>query len=172
MKNIILIMLFSSFIVSPIFGQTKEEKKETKAQQDAEDFDKMKALIDGKVYEFKADWTTSSQGLRVNLMSRSNLLQIKNDSVDVNLAYFGVLQAGSTAMNGEGGIEYKGIMKDYRTSVNDKKKSITIKFNTLKSPDQFEFIMTVYKNGNTNMSVTSNVRSTSKYDGNTGEIKE
>lgn len=171
MKKIVLIILFGSFIFSPVFGQTKEEKKEEKAKQDVEDFEKMKALIDGKVYEFKADWTTSSQGVRINLMDRSNSLQIKNDSIDVNLAFFGVLQSGSAAINGEGGVLFKGLMQDYTTSVDDKKRKILIKFKTNKSPDQFQFIMTVFKNGHTSISVSSNVRSSSKYDGTTRAIK-
>ena len=172
MKNVFLMLLFTSFLICPSFGQTKEEKKEEKAKKDIEEFDKIKDLIDGKVYEFEAAWTTSSQGVRVNLMSRSNLLQIKNDSVDVDLSYFGVLQSGAAAKSGQAGVAYKGLMDDYRTEINDKKNSVIIKFNTKKSPDYFQFIMTVFQSGNTTVSVTSNARSSSKYDGTTRVIKE
>jgi hypothetical protein len=105
-------------------------------------------------------------------MSRSNLLQIKNDSVDVDLSYFGVLQSGAAAKSGQAGVAYKGLMDDYRTEINDKKNSVIIKFNTKKSPDYFQFIMTVFQSGNTTVSVTSNARSSSKYDGTTRAIKE
>ena len=76
MKNMMLFLLLSNLIVAPLLGQTKEEKKEQKAIQEAEEFENMKALIDKKVYEFQADWTTSNQGARVNLMTRANLLKI------------------------------------------------------------------------------------------------
>lgn len=172
MKNIVFIILFCGYMFNPVSAQTKEEKKEEKAKQDVEDFEKMKALIDGKVYEFEASWMTSAEGVRINIMSGSNSLRIKNDSIDVNLAYFGVLQSGSAAINGGGGVEVKGLMQDYTTSVDEKKMKILIKYKTNKSPDQFQFIMTVHKNGNTSISVSSNVRSTAKYSGVIREIKE
>lgn len=172
MKIIFSFILFSCLIFSPVLGQTKEEKREEKSKKGAEDFEKIKALIDGKVYEFEASWTTSSEGGRFNLMSRANLIQIRNDSVDVRLAYFGVQHAGGTAMNREGGIVYKGLMDEYQTRTNDKKSTITIEFNTKNSPEYYQFIMTVYKSGSTVISVTSNVRSGSKYDGITRAIKE
>jgi len=172
MKMIFFMTLCSCLFFAPVHGQTKEEKKEEKAKKGAEEFEKTKALIDGKVYEFEASWTTSSQGGRVNLMSRANLLQIRNDSVDVHLAYFGVLQAGGASLNREGGIVYEGLMDEYETKINAKKSTVTIKFNTKKSPDFYQFIMTVYKNGSTTISVSSNVRSSSKYDGITRAIKE
>lgn len=172
MKIIFPFILFSCLIFSPLLGQTREEKKEEKLKKGAEDFEKIKALIDGKVYEFEAYWTTSSQGGRFNLISRANLLQIRNDSVDVRLAYFGVQHAGSTAMNRDGGIVYKGLMDDYQTKINQKKSTITIEFNTKNNPEYYQFIMTVYKSGSTVISVTSNVRSGSNYDGITRAIKE
>lgn len=172
MRNIFLMLLLTSFVICPAFGQTKEEKKEEKAKKDTEEFDKIKNLIDGKVYEFEASWTTSSQGARVNLMSRSNSLRVRNDSVDVDLSYFGVLHSGAAAMSGQAGVKYKGLMDDYQTEINAKKSSITIKFKTKKSPDYFQFIMTVFQSGNTTLSVSSNARSSSKYDGTTRAIKE
>jgi hypothetical protein len=170
MKSIVLLLLLSNFVIVPLAGQTKKESKEAKVKKEAEEFDKMKALIDGKVFQFEAGWTTSYQGNRINLFSRPNLLRINKDSVDVNLAYFGTLQSGSSAINNEGGVVYKGPMDHYESKVNEKKRSITVKFDTKGSSDSYQFIMTIFRSGNTVVSVSSPVRSTSKYDGTTKKM--
>jgi len=167
MKNIVLFLLLSSLVMVPLAGQTKKELKEEKIKKEAEEFDKMKDLVDGKVFEFEAEWTTSSQGRRINLYSRPNLLRINKDSLDVYLAYFGTLHSGSSAVNNEGGIIYNGIMDDYKTKVNEKKRNITVKFDTKGGSDSYQFIMTIYKSGNTVVSVSSPWRSTSQYEGTT-----
>ena len=167
MKNIVLFLLLSSFVIVPLAGQTKKELKEEKLKKEAEEFDKMKDLIDGRVFEFEAEWTTSSQGMRINLYSRPNLLQINKDSINVDLAYFGTLHSGSSAIINEGGIVYNGIMDDYKIKVYEKKRNITIKFDTQGGSDPYQFIMTIYKSGNTTVSVSSPWRSTSQYDGTT-----
>jgi len=171
MKNMMLFLLLSNLIIAPLLGQTKEEKKEQKAIQEAEEFENMKAVIDKGIYEFRADWTTSSQGGRVNLMSRANLLKINKDSIDVNLSYFGVLQSGSSAISNQQGVVFNGPMDNYSVERNEKKRKIMVKFNTKGRHDQFQFYLTVNRNGNSTLSVTSPVRSSSKYDGTTKESK-
>jgi len=167
MKNIMLFLLLSNLIVTPLLGQTKEEKKEQKAIQEAEEFENMKAVIDNGIYEFKADWTTSSQGARVNLLTRPNLLKVNKDSVDVYLSYFGFLQSGSTGISNQQGVVFKGPMDNYSVEVNEKKRKLTVKFDTKGNKDHFQFYLTINRNGNSMLSVTSPVRSTSKYDGTT-----
>lgn len=171
MKNIMLFLLLCNFIISPILGQTKKEKKEQKAIQEAEDFENMKAVIDNSIYEFRADWTTSSQGARVNLMTRANLLKINKDSIDVNLSYFGVLQSGSSGMSGQQGVVFNGLMENYSVTVDEKKRKISVKFDTKGRHDQFQFYLTVFGSGNSSLNVSSPVRSSSKYDGTTKETK-
>ena len=171
MKNMMLFLLLGNFIIAPLLGQTKEEKKEQKATQEAEEFENMKALIDNRVYEFQADWTTSIQGVRVNLMTRANLLKINKDSIDVNLSYFGVLQAGSAGITNQKGVVFNGLMENYSVEVNEKKRKITVKFDTKGRNDQFQYFLSVNRNGNSTLNVTSPVRSTSKYDGTTKAIK-
>jgi hypothetical protein len=171
MKNIMLFLLLSNLIIAPLLGQTKEEKKEQKAIKEAEEFENMKALIDKGIYEFQADWTTSSQGARVNLMTRANLLKINKDSIDVHLSYFGVLQSGSSAISNQQGVVFNGPMENYSIEINEKKRKITVKFDTKGRHDQFQYFLTINRNGNSTLSVTSPVRSTSKYDGTTKESK-
>ena len=166
-----MFLLLCNFIIAPLLGQTKEEKKEQKGIQEAEDFENMKAVIDNRIYEFRADWTTSSQGGRVNLMSRANLLKINKDSIDVNLSYFGVLQSGSSGYSGHQGIVHNGLMENYSVTVDEKKRKISVKFDTKGRHDQFQFYLTVFGNGNSTLGVSSHVRSSSKYDGTTKESK-
>ena len=170
MKNIIFLLLLGNFVIVPLAGQTKKELKEEKARKEAEEFDRMKDLIEGKVFEFEAEWTTSYQGRRINLFSRPNLLQVNKDSVDVYLSYFGTLQSGSSAIKNEGGIRYNGPMDHYERKVNEKKRSITVTFDTKGGAESYRFIMTIYKSGNTLLSVSSPMRSTSQYEGTTKKI--
>ncbi len=171
MKNIIVLLMLSCFVSPLAQGQTKREKKAQKEKINAENYEKMKSLIGEKTFEFRGDWANTISGQRINIMNSANLLQINKDSANIYLAYFGTLQPGSAAMNRSGTISFKGLVKNYKTSLNKKKQSIRVTFDTTGKKDPFQFSMTIFGNGNTIVNVNSIVRTAIKYQGYTKALQ-
>ena len=171
MKNIIALFILSLFVLPFAQGQTKREKKAQKEKIIAENFEKMKSLIGEKKFEFRGDWAYPISGQRINIINNANMLQINKDSTNIYLAYFGTLQAGSAAMNRSGTLSFEGPVKNYKTSINEKKQSIRVSFDTTGKKDPFQVSMTIYGNGNTIVNVNSIVRTAIKFQGHTKALK-
>jgi len=166
MKNIFLLIM-ALVISSNVFAQTKAEKKAMKAKAEQEELAKTKALIDSGTFTFVADWANSQKGGRINMMSNPNFLKIENETADAYLPYFGVVQTPS--MSGQGGIEFSGDVTDYTVEFNDKKQKTLIRFNAKNGSESFTINLTVFKNGNASLIVSSSGRNSISYD---GKIKE
>ncbi|MDN3641746.1 DUF4251 domain-containing protein [Lutimonas halocynthiae] len=168
MKKTTLIVFVCMLINTIVFAQSK---KELKKEQEQKEYQKIAALIESQNFEFEADWATSQSGRRVNLISNSNFLRIKNDSAQIYLPYFGTLTSGVAAMTNDGGVEFSGLIENYEMTVDDKKQKISVKFNATTKNDTFNFYLTIFRGGNTLTNLNSNFRSAIKYDGITREIK-
>lgn len=169
MKKYIILTFISLMICSVAIGQTKKEKKAAKSLKE---YEQMKEVINEKAYNFQAEWATTLQGRRINLNSNSNFLRVKNDSANIYLPYFGQSSSGGVAMTTNGGIEYSGLMEDYKVSFDDKKQKIIVQFEGKSKNERYQFNMTVYKGGNTIMNINSNYRTGIKYEGNTRKPKK
>jgi len=168
MKKTALFLLLCILMINFAFSQSK---KEIKKEQERKEYQKILTLIEGQQFEFEAGWATSQGGRRINLMSNSNFLKIKNDSAIIYLPYFGTLTSGATAMTNDGGIIFDGLMDDYKMTVDDKKQKISLTFTTVVKDDSYIFYITIFRGGNTLVNMNSNFRSAIKYDGKTGEIR-
>jgi hypothetical protein len=166
MKDLLIAFIFLMIITSPIYGQSKEEKKKLKAETAAKEYDKTKELINSGVYNFQAEWATSQGGRRISLITNPNHVKIDQGEADIYLPYFGVVHVPNAGLAGEGGIVFKGSVENYKVEFNDKKQRATIKFSAKGKNDRFDFTLAVYKSGSTNINVSSNKRSGIKYDGN------
>ena len=171
MKNLILLFVLSCFVFPFAQWQTKKERKAQKKKINAENYEKMKSLIGEKTFEFRGDWANTNSAQRINIINSANMLRINKDSANIYLAYFGTLQPGSAAMNRSGTISFNGLMKNYKTTFNEKKQSIRVSFDTTGQQDPFQLSMTIYGNGNTIVNVNSIVRTAIKYQGHTKALK-
>ena len=172
MKNLWILFLFFTFAASPVIAQTKEEKKKQKEELALKEYETTKALINSKTYNFQAEWATSQKGRRINLSTNPNHLKIENDEADIYLPYFGEVHSSSIGLSTEGGIVFEGTIENYKVEFNDKKQKAVIKFSANGKYDRFDFTLIVYKSGSSNLNVTSNIRSTIKYDGKINELKK
>ena len=154
-----LLAFLISFIIS---GQSQKEQKKEKALQE---YQEMKALIESGEFDFQADWATTTQGRRISLTSNANFLKFSKDSLNIYLPYFGSSSSGGAAMTTDGGIVYSGPKSKFKTSFNDKKQKIIIDFSASDKNDTYEFNMSIFRGGNTLITVNSNFRTTIKYDG-------
>jgi len=163
MKKTLFLLLIGLFISFTISAQSKKEKKEAEGLKQ---FNEMKDIIESGEFEFMADWATTARG-RISLTSNVNFLKFSKDSINIYLPYFGSSSSGGATMTGDGGIVYSGPKTKYKMSVNDKKQKINIAFTASDKNDTFDFSLTIFKGGNTNINVNSNYRTSIKYDGQT-----
>jgi hypothetical protein len=162
MKKNLVLMLLAFLISFTISGQSQKEQKKEKALQE---YQEMKALIESGEFDFQADWATTTQGRRISLTSNANFLKFSKDSLNIYLPYFGSSSSGGAAMTTDGGIVYSGPKSKFKTSFNDKKQKIIIDFSASDKNDTYEFNMSIFRGGNTLITVNSNFRTTIKYDG-------
>ncbi len=164
LKNcLLLIVLISTSVIS----QTKEEKKEMKAQEQAKQFDAIQKLIDSGTYEFYADWANSFQGRRINLVTNPNHLKMNQEEASIYLPYFGVAHNSSPAYSNMGAMEFKGKVENYKIKVNEKKKQTTVTFRCKAKREVIDFTLTIFPDGNSRLNANSNVRTGMNYDGRT-----
>jgi hypothetical protein len=165
MKKFILIVSLIFFSSNFLVAQNKSEEKKEQAKQA---YLNLKNLIELGKFSFEADWAIPQQGNQINLISNPNFFKIDGDNADIFFPYFGVAQQIPYGSN-DLGIQFKGIIKDYKVKFNDKKQTATLKFSAKNKTENYIFSLTVYKNNNTSVTVHSNYRSSIQY---TGKIKE
>jgi len=162
MKKYHLLLIFGLFISLSISAQSKKELKEAEAEKQ---YQKTKTLVESGEFTFIADWATTNRGRRNNLTTNANFIKFSKDSIDTYLPYFGSSSSGGATMTSDGGIVCSGPKTKYKVSYNDKKKKIQLAFITTDNNDTFDFSMTIFKGGNSNINVNSNYRTSIKYDG-------
>jgi hypothetical protein len=105
-----------------------------------------------------------SSASNITLTSNQNYLKIKNDSVFIELPFFGERQMGGGYNNNEG-FNYGGYYDSYKIVYNAKKKfySIDLKVNNI--TEALDITIRLYENLNTTITVNSNQRTSMGYDG-------
>jgi hypothetical protein len=156
-----LLLLFPAVV----FCQTKGEKKEREKIEQEKQYEATKILLDSGRFEFNADWATSFQGARVNLVTNPNYLKIDQDKASVYLPYLGVAHTSDNAFSSTGGFVFEGHLENYRILSNEKKKVLTITFRCRAQSEILDFNLKVYANGNARLNVNSSTRTSVKYDG-------
>ena len=167
MRKLKYCLLFFVLVQTAVFAQTKKEKKEIKAQEEAKQFEAIRDLIESEVFEFYADWANSFQGRRINLITNPNHLKMNQKEASIYLPYFGVAHNSSPAYSNMGAMEFEGTVEDYKVKINEKKKQTTVSFRCKAKREVIDFTLTVFPDGNSRLNANSNVRTGMNYDGRT-----
>jgi len=166
MKNLILVLVVITTFSSSLIAQTKKELKEQKA---IEYYEKIKALVNSKVFVFDAVWISTTRGRRINIASGSNSIAVVQDSTKAAMQFFG--EVNSIRFSGNEGVAFNNIMYDYQVKFNDKKKNILVSYRVKNKSENYNVSMTITKSGNTYVDVYSNVKRNVTYDGKVSAIK-
>ncbi len=172
MNKFFAFLFLSSMIAAPVLGQTKQEKKQLKAEQEEADFQVHQTLIESKNYEFRADWANPFRRGRISLVTTPNYMILEEGEARIHLPYFGVAHNSSPAYSGDTGIVFEGTYENYKLEINDKKKEITVRFTCNAKKETLDFNLLVYSSGNSRLNVTSTIRDGIKYDGKTAPIEK
>ncbi len=166
----VLLLLFLVFFTNLVFTQTKQEKKQLKEEKANKEYATIKKLIETNTFVFNGTWLTTRSGRRIDLNSGTNHIEVKKDSTNASLQFFGEVR--SIGFKSEGGIVFDNVIKNYKVKYNDKKRRIQISFSARNKTENFEVSMTVHKSGFTFVDIFSSFRSGIKYEGTLDPIKK
>ena len=167
MKNLRNSLLLFTLIFATSFAQTRKEKKEMKAMEEAKQFEAIKELIESGTFGFYADWANSFQGRRINLITNPNHLKMNQKQASIYLPYFGVAHNTSPAYSNLGAMEFEGTVENYKIKVNEKKKQTVVSFRCKAKHEVIDFSLSVFPDGNSRLVANSTVRTGMTYDGRT-----
>lgn len=107
---------------------------------------------------------------RISLVGNSNFLRMKNDTISANLPYYGTLHFGGYADSDGGGIVFKGMPKNYKTSYDAIRRKTNIIFDMSNGTENFNVFLTVFDNETTSMSINSSKRNSISFEGNISSL--
>lgn len=183
MKKYIAVLFVVTLSLTYGFSQTRSDREKAKKEKLEANYLKTKALIDSRNYQFIANWANPLgndisnvmsgipgagavfRGNRVDLIGNTNFIKISQNTVDINMPYFGRAfnsRINSTTRNG---IEFKGQIQDYKVKANNKKYRFDIEFKTKSDTDSSDYQFTVNSGGGTKLTLSTSNRQIITYDG-------
>jgi hypothetical protein len=131
-------------------------------QASEEEMNQLRTLVESRDFEIQHSWADPVRGSSIDLIGNPNYLRVRGDSVDVALPFFGERYSGG-GYNREGGIRFEGPARGY--SVFEKSNSVDVRFEARRDSESYEFLITIFPNGNVTTSVNSSQRSSISYRG-------
>lgn len=163
-KRLFLLLFLGSFFVISSCGSSR-------TGETINDYDGLQQLVSSREFEVENQWAQPLTGTRVNLIGNTNYMRFKNDSIELHLPYFGVRHAGG-AYDREGGINYKGALKDLEIDERPGQGRILISFEGQQDSEDLWFSLILFSNGKVDTTVKSSQRNTISYDGEVSSLPE
>ncbi len=146
-----LVLLFSS-----ASGQDMAEKRR-------QQFENIKNLICSGEFRFDAVNVKPRIGPSIGLATINNYLEIKNDSVQAYLPYFGEVRIAT--YNTQGAIQMNDLLRGFQITIKEKKRNIQLRFLAGGAAGEHRVILQVGRSGWATMQVRSMARPTISYYG-------
>lgn len=166
MKTLITTFFLSFFILTG-FAQEKS-RQQIKEEQKLAKQKVIDALVASKEYEFVADMAYPQGTRSISLTTNPNFLRFQKDTIHSEMPFFG--RAFNIGYGGDGGLSFKGPIKDY--SIKKGKKNYTIKASVKGNTDTYDIFLTIYFEGSANLSISSTNRSSISYRGVVDKLEE
>ena len=149
---LVLAMLASG--LAPVQAQKNNKKDEA--------FKQVTELIESGSYEFRVQSVNPTGGKTINPSSIYTMM-VKDGVYRAHLPYFG--RAYQASYGGDGGVVFDGEPENLEISTNEKKRSVTVKFQISGNNDKYSATMTVSHGGYGNLMITSPKRQAISYYG-------
>ncbi|WP_189663025.1 DUF4251 domain-containing protein [Polaribacter sp. IC073] len=112
-----------------------------------------------------------SSANNINLIGNANFFRIKNDSIHIDLPYYGEQQM-STGYTSGSGIKFEGKASETSKVYNERKGAYIIAYSVQAKDENYEIMLTLYANNKSNLNVNSSHRSNISYNGDWKELKK
>ena len=156
-------LVICTMLMATCFSEAQTQK-EIRKQKAAEDFVKTMELVESGRFHFVAERAYPSSGRSIDLTTRSNLLEIKDENASGDLAFFGRATNVGYDTDG-GGIKFDGEMMNKKLKVKENKNQIILSFSVKGLRDQYSCHFVISSDGSASLSINSNNRSTISYRG-------
>jgi hypothetical protein len=154
------LVFFFLLIVTVGFAQGKTNKQ-LRNERRIEKQKETEALINAKEFTFIAK-NSSSQGFGyVDLISNPNFMEFRPDFIKSEMPFFGTAYSG--VGYGDRGLHFEGKPQEF--TVEKRKKRYEIKTVVKGDTDVFTLFLSVFFEGSTTLTISSNNRSTITYNG-------
>ncbi len=153
------ILLSASLVTS---AQSGVDKKITKKEKKAAEFEITSALIEGGNFIYRVQSVTPSGG-KTRSVTTPYSMKAANGVYEAYLPYFG--RAYQADMGGNGGIEFKGEPSDLQITKKEEKFTLTVTFNIAQSNERYDVTLQLGSNGYGTLIITSQRRQTISYYG-------
>ena len=167
MKTRTFLVICAMFMAT--FFSEAQTQKEIRKQKAAEDFVKTLELVESGQFHFVAERAYPSGGKSVDLTSRSNLVEIKDENARGDLAFFGRATNVGYDTDG-GGIKFDGEIMNKKLKLKENKNQIELSFSVKGTRDQYSCHFIISSDGSASLSINSNNRSTISYQGSISAI--
>jgi len=161
MKTAIPILLFLLSAFSFSASAQEKTKKELKQERELKKQNEIKALIDSQNFVFEAQKATPQGGRLIQLDYNTYFLKFKTDNTTCDLPFFG--RGYNVGYSTDGGIKFEGKPENVR--VESKKNNTILKATVRGASDVYDLTFSIFYNGSTTLSVSSNNRGPISYDG-------
>lgn len=161
MKTKLSVLLFLVGILNFSVSAQEKTKKELKQERELKKQNEIKALIDSQNFVFEAQKATPQGGRLIQLDYNTYFLKFKADSTTCDLPFFG--RGYNVGYNSDGGIKFEGKPENIR--VESKKNNTILKATVRGKSDVYDLLFSIFYNGSTTLSVSSNNRGPISYDG-------
>lgn len=161
LRSFFLPFFFGSFLLLVSCGSSRG------GSESVNGYAELQELVNSRQFEIENEWAQPLSGNRINLIGNTNYMRFKNDSVIIDLPYFGVRHSGG-GYNRDGGINYEGPLKNLEIEENTEDKAIRVRFDGQQDTENLFFSMLLFSNGRVETYVRSSQRNSITYD---GEIK-
>lgn len=94
-----------------------------------------------------------------------NFIEVKGDSVQAGLSYFGEVRIANSLDPNDAGINFEGEPLSYEVSDNEKKQTVTVEFDVRGKTEPFMVIIQLFPNKRAAIFVNSPYRNSIRYDG-------
>jgi hypothetical protein len=155
-----IVVMLCCFFSAPVLAQ-QLTKKEVKAAAALQKQKEIEALIESRNFVFDAEKAIPLGYRFILLDHNSYFVNFTAEKATAELPFFG--RAFSAPYGGDGGIKFEG--KPENVQVEKKKKSYIIKATVKGKDDVFNLLFSVFFNGSTSLSISSNNRASISYDG-------
>ncbi|KAF2078906.1 DUF4251 domain-containing protein [Flavobacterium sharifuzzamanii] len=161
MKTTMSVLLFLLSIVSFSVSGQEKTKKELKQERELKKQNEIKAIINSQNFVFEAQKATPQGGRLIQLDYNTYFLKFKIDNTTCDLPFFG--RGYNVGYSTDGGIKFEGKPENVR--VESKKNNTILKATVRGASDVYDLTFSIFYNGSTTLSVSSNNRGPISYDG-------
>jgi len=158
MKSSILPVITLILLLTGCSASSSTSKKEQKAAQ----YEQTAELIEGGNYLYTVR-TANPAGARSIQITSAYTFEVKEGIYKAYLPYFG--KAYNASYGGNGGVEFEGEPADLSVINDDKKQTVTVKFNIKNKDENYDCMLVVSAGGNGTLTVTSSKRQVISYYG-------